>query len=338
MRKKLAALLAALLLIGVPVGALLFARGREAAEGPEPEAVPELLQDSAPAAADTVDGQCLLTVKLGDELCQMDMETYLCGVLAAEMPVSFAFDALRAQAVAARTYTLYKVRFGSTSHPEADVCDDPACCEAYLSPDALRESWGADFEANCARVRSAVNDTDGVVLTYDDAPILAVFHAASGGRTADSGEVWGRSLPYLVSVESPETGEDVPDFFAETQVTAEAFAAAVRERYPAADLSGPPETWIEILSVTESGRVESASLGGVTVTGAAVRSLFDLRSAMFTVSADPEGVTFTTAGYGHGVGLSQYGANVLAERGMRYDEILAAYYTGATLTKIVMDL
>ena len=135
-----------------------------------------------------------------------------------------------------------------------------------------------------------------------------------------------------------ENGDTVPNYYSVVSVPAADFRAAVLGAYPQAELSGDPAGWITGGEVTDGGRVKTLTVGGAAVPGSALRAMFGLRSASFTAAAEGEEIVFRVTGYGHGVGMSQYGANVLAERGMRYDEILAAYYTGATLTKIVMDL
>ena len=334
MKKKIIAVSVALLLIGASVGAIAILR-KEPPQ-PQPERQEKLTVADGNEITDApFDSECYLTVKRGEAVETMDMESYLIGVVAAEMPASFEFEALCAQSVAARTYTIYKMRTGCANHPEADACDDITCCKAYSDIDTLKEVWGGNFDEYYARIKSAVNLTDGVVVTYASMPILAAFHSSSGGRTADSGEVWGKSLPYLTSVESPETEEDVPNYISEKTVSFDDFRRIVAEKYPAAQLDGG--SWIEITSVSASGRVESVDIGGVSVSGSCVRNMFDLRSTMFTAAVGGDGIVFTTAGFGHGVGLSQYGANVMAKNGARYDEILAEYYTGTTLTKIIMD-
>ncbi|MGI5971006.1 MAG: stage II sporulation protein D [Oscillospiraceae bacterium] len=288
--------------------------------------------------APSFDEACKLRTCIKGETVEMDLGTYLRGVLAAEIPASFNQEAIKAQAVAARTYTLWKIKEGpSGSHPDADVCDYFGCCSAYASEEELREKWGEDFDSWMSKIDSALESTDGIAMTWEEEPILAVFHSSSALRTAASEEVWGGSLPYLVSVESPETDDDAPDYFSTVEFTAEEFKKLVMEKYPAADLSGDPDSWARILTLTGSGRVGLISLGGVEIEGTVARTLFSLRSACFTVKADAEKVVFTVAGFGHGVGLSQYGANTMAENGSLFDEILKHYYPGAELTMMILE-
>lgn len=305
--------------------------GTESAE--ETVSAPE---PSAEGGAVPFDRAFSVAVTLEGEIAEQDLRTYLIGVVAAEAPASFEPEALKAQAVAARTYTIYKMsRAYPDHHPDTPVCDDITCCKAYAPPEQLRERWGADFEANLLRIEAAVDATDGVILTYEARPILAAFHSSSAGRTAASDEVWGGAVPYLVSVESPEDAGAVPNWLSDVTVSEEQFRTTVLERFPAAQLGDDPAAWVQILSLTESGRVGEIALGGVVTTGVVVRTMFSLRSAAFTVQAGTEGVTFTTAGYGHGVGMSQYGANTLAGTGWSCEEILGLYYPGTELTRLL---
>lgn len=279
-----------------------------------------------------------IKVTIGDAVEQLNLADYLTGVVAAEMPASFEYEALMAQTVAARTYTVYKLgREYTSNHPETAVCDDINCCKAYADEMQLREKWGEDYDIYIEKIRQSVKATDGIIITYEDEPILAAFHSSSSGMTASSEEVWGSSLPYLISVESPEGSESVPNFITTVEITQEEFKKIVLERFPAADLSGDASDWVIINSLTSSGRVDSVSLGGVDTTGSVVRGMFNLRSAAFTVGANNGKIIFTTAGYGHGVGMSQYGANTLAKEGAQYDEILAIYYPYTELLRLYLE-
>ena len=180
-------------------------------------------------------------------------------------------------------------------------------------------------------MQQAVADTDGQVVLYDGAPIMAVFHSSSAGATAGIGEVWTAELPYLVSVKSPEDSDSVPNYYSVNTFTAEEFRATFQKAHPEAKLSGDTSGWIRDVVLTDAGRVSSAVVGGVTVTGKELRSLYGLRSTAFTVEADGKSVTFHVTGYGHGVGMSQYGANELAKEGKTWQEILQWYYTGVTI-------
>jgi stage II sporulation protein D len=256
------------------------------------------------------------------------MADYLWRVLAAEMPASFHPDALCAQAVCARTYTLCKGASGR--HPGADVCTSSACCQAYRSPDEAAARWGESAAAFGEKIAAAVAATDGVTACYDGAPIQALFFSSSTALTETAAAVWGSHLPYLVSVSSPE-GEGVPNYISTVTLSADALRQRVLALHPQADLSGPPEGWFTGIAHTDSGRVATLTVGGIPLSGGEARTLFALRSTCFTLTYGPEGFTFTVTGYGHGVGLSQYGANAMAEAGVGWPDILRHYYTGITL-------
>jgi stage II sporulation protein D len=261
---------------------------------------------------------------------ELTVSDYLWSVLAAEMPASFELEALKAQAVTARTYTAWKMQTSQANHPDADVCTDSTCCQAYLSRAQAAAAWGEQAAAYEQKLAAAVADTDGEILTYQGQPIQAVFFSSAAGRTQDAVAVWGNEVPYLVGVDSPE-GEDVPNYHTQVTLSAEEFRATFLDSYPAADLSGTPGSWFENFVSTASGAVDSVDVGGVTVRGTQLRRLFSLRSASFTVETGEDTVTFQVTGYGHGVGMSQYGANTLAGQGKTYQEILQWYYTGVEL-------
>ena len=271
-----------------------------------------------------------IRLRTGDEVLELSLEDYLTGVVAAEMPASFPQEALKAQAVAARSYALCQVRAGK--HGDAELCSDPGCCQAWRSEDALRESWGEDYGEKMARIRSAVEATAGETLSYEGEPALAVFHSSSAGSTEESGQIWN-ALPYLVSVSSPETARDVPGFVSQLRCAPLDFRDVILSAYPEADFSGPEEDWIGPFTLDDSGRVESQELGGVPIPGKELRSLFSLRSTAFRLSFEEGSFVFTVTGFGHGVGMSQYGAMVMARDGADYREILAHYYPGTELIR-----
>lgn len=313
---------------GLVLTVLLFGGAYLAAGGPAAE--PE------PAAPETAavhhDRDVTLTIQDGDTTEQMTLERYLTGVVRGEMPASFEMEALRAQAAAERSYVYYQLAAGrKDAHPDADFCTDHTCCSAYLSETAAREKWGGDFAPWNTRVEQAVSDTDGQVVLYNGRPILAVFHSSSAGRTAAAGDVWSGDLPYLVSVDSPEGEETVPNYYSTVTFTAAEAKEKLLEAHPELKLSGTPDRWFGAAAENGSGRVETVSVGGTDIEGTELRRIFGLRSACFTVAADSESVTFRVTGYGHGVGMSQYGANQLAREGKTWQEILEWYYTGATV-------
>ena len=307
---------------------LLNERAGMRTESAPPEPSPSA-QETPPGG----DGSLLLRVWSKGELRTVSAADYLPGVVAGEMPADFSDEALRAQAVAARTYILWKTAHGCAAHPEADVCDEPGCCKAWRSETDLRERWGENYEENWARMCAACADTDGWYLSWEGAPIQAVFHSSSPGRTENSAALW-EPLPYLVSVESPETAADVPDFVTEVELSADALRRTLCAARPEADFSGPAENWVGEIVRDEAGRVESAVLGGERFTGQELRQLLGLRSACFAIEGEENGFLLRVTGFGHGVGMSQYGAEVMARGGASWREIVLHYYPGAELAAL----
>ena len=314
-------LLLAALLFALPVFTVTVVRGQRASEQPE-----EPIHLLPPGE---IDSARTLRVLDGDTVTEMSFSDYLQGVLRAEMPASFAQDALCAQAVAARTYTYYKMQNGGNHGDTADICTDHSCCQAFLGKEKAADNWGKNAERYEAKIENAVSATDGQVMLYGGAPILAVFHSSSAGETWNSGEVWAQDLPYLQSVSSPE-GEGVPNYYSTVELTEAEFREKFLAARPEADLSGPASEWVRD-PVTDGVHVERITIGDVPVSGPSVRSIFGLRSASFTAEAGDGKITFYVTGYGHGVGMSQYGANAMAESGSTWREILAHYYTGVTI-------
>jgi stage II sporulation protein D len=280
-----------------------------------------------------IDSGETVRVLLNGTVEEMTMASYLEGVLRAEMPASFEQEALCAQAVAARTYTLYKLTAGSSHAPDADICGDPTCCQAYLGADQAAANWGSSAERYEAKIENAVSATDGQTILYDDQPILAVFHSSSAGQTKSAGEVWSQDLPYLQSVSSPE-GEDIPNYYSRVSFTPAEFREKFLAAYPEGDLSGDVSDWVRDLTVTEGINVDRVTIGGISLRGSQVRTLFGLRSASFEVEAADGEIVFYVTGYGHGVGMSQYGANELAKEGQTWREIIGHYYTGVTVASM----
>ena len=269
-------------------------------------------------------------VLCGDEVIRISAYDYLVGVVAAEVPASFESEALKAQAVAARTY-LQRDLSGTSKHENADICSSPDCCQAYMSEDALKEKWGKNYDKYIEIIKDAVSETDGEYLSYDGEPIMAAFHSSSAGKTEDSDAIWG-DYPYLVSVSSPEGEDDVPNYISTLSLRDIDFRDTVLYLKPEADMTGDAGDWVSDTKRDLSGRVESMTIGGVEFSGRELRELFSLRSTAFELEHEDGEFIFTVTGYGHGVGMSQYGANVMAKGGADYKEILEHYYPGATLT------
>lgn len=256
---------------------------------------------------------------------QRDMDAYLTGVLLAEMPASFETEALKAQAVAARTYARKAWETGG-KHGDGSVCTQPGCCQAYMTKGDYLAQGGT--EEDYEKIENAVLATSGLCLQYEEDLIEATYFSCSGGSTEDAAAVWGVDYPYLQAVESP--GEEEAAWYTDTVVFTKAqFAQALGE-----DLEGNPLFWFGTTTYTDGGGVETMLIGETTYTGTQLRSLLGLRSTAFSVSAAEDTISITTRGYGHRVGMSQYGADAMAMEGSSYEEILAHYYLGSVLVKI----
>ena len=265
----------------------------------------DISHESAEGAAETaaVSENETVTVQIDDKPTELTLESYVEGVTAAEIPADFPREALRAQAVAARTYALCKLSRGRPdAHPDADLCDDYRHCAAYRSPAV--SVFGTD---ELSAIRAAVRES--------------------------AADVWGEDVPYLQSVVSPG-GTAFDGYESAVTVSADDFREKAGSAFPAADFSDPPSAWFKASVRSDAGGIKTVKLGGVTVEGTAVRELFGLRSTNFTVTTSDDSLTFHTIGYGHGVGLSQYGAKYMAENGADYREILAHYYPGTELVSL----
>lgn len=336
-----AAMITALLAYGLPLLTLgMDGQKDKQAEGTGEAGQTQEARDgqAAPVSAQSYDEKTQVTVLIQGQAETLPLSQYLRGVVAAEMPASFPPEALKAQAVAARTYTLYKLQAYEQgvdipdSHKGAQLCDDFSHCKAYVDLDQVEESlWGEDAAEYRAVIDSAVSDTDGMVVSYQGEPIAAVFHAASSGRTEDSLDVWGASHPYLTSVESPGE-QDCPKYQGQVSIEPSQFAETFLAAHPEADFSQPADTWFRDSHRSQSGGVIDVLVGGVRVSGAEVRGLLGLNSANFTLQASEEALVFSTLGYGHGVGLSQYGARALALEGKSFSDILKWYYQGTEIS------
>ncbi|MBR3641410.1 MAG: stage II sporulation protein D [Oscillibacter sp.] len=273
-------------------------------------------------------------VQKGERVEEMALSDYLFGVLAAEMPASFEEEALKAQCVAARTYTLYKIENGSNHAPDADICTDPGCCQAYREEAEAREEWGAEAEAYAQKLRGAIAETADEVILYEGAPILAAFHASCAGVTRAAGEVWAEDLPYLRPVSSPEEGAEIPNYYSREEFTLEEFRQKIGAACPNAVLGGGAEGWLRDAVTDAGGSVETVRVGGVTLKGSRLRAILGLRSACFTWAIEDGKIVFFVTGSGHGVGMSQYGAREMARQGADYRTILTHYYTGVRVERM----
>jgi len=258
-----------------------------------------------------------VTVNLTDGR-ELTLDVYLQRVVLGEMPVSFEKEALKAQAVAARTYTAKAMAGGKH---EGKLCTDSTCCQAFCD-DAVFASFTPEEREKAA---DAVRETDGLVLTYEGALIEATFFSCSGGRTEDAVAVWGTDYPYLRSVESP--GEEAAKYDTDSRLVSKGELETALE----ITLSDNAASWVGEVQLTSGGGVETIELGGKRCSGVYLRKALGLRSTAFTVTPEGDALRFDTRGYGHRVGLSQYGANAMATDGKDFREILSHYYPGTAL-------
>lgn len=279
-----------------------------------------------------VRGQKEVEIRLqtGQAVQTMALEDYLIGVVLSEMPISFEQEALKAQAVAARTFALRQLESGK--HSDFDLCGQSSCCQAWAGEAALAKKLGDSWRMYWDKAANAVDSTAGQVLTYDDELIEAVYFSCSGGSTEDAVAVWGGEVPYLQSVESPGE-EQAGKFRSQNVFSREAFCAAILQEQPLADFSGSVESWLGPVEYTQGGGVEKMTIGGCEFTGTELRRIFGLNSTNFTLKADEGQLTFSVLGYGHRVGMSQYGANAMAANGNSYKQILTHYYKGVKIEK-----
>ncbi|MGN1027096.1 MAG: stage II sporulation protein D [Faecousia sp.] len=259
---------------------------------------------------------------------QMDMDAYLTGVVLAEMPAFFESEALKAQAVAARTYAR-KASVTGGKHGDGSVCTDYTCCQAYQSPEEYLEKGGTRDDIQ--KVRSAVLDTSGYVLTYNGELIEAVYFSCSGGKTEDAVAVWGTDYPYLRSTDSP--GEENAAFYSETKV----FTPKEFEDALGIVLSTEPAQWLGEVTRTAGDGVDTMEIGGVKYSGVELRAALGLRSTAFTIAVQDNEIRIVTYGYGHRVGMSQYGADAMAAAGSDFRQILSHYYPGTVLEKCLQE-
>lgn len=269
------------------------------------------------------------------EVETMNLEEYIACTVAGEMPASYEEEALKAQAVAARTYVARKMNAGGCNQAEgADVCTSSAHCQAFCSLEDMKEKWGDDFTANYEKIASAVMDTAGEILTYDGKPIEALYFASSGGQTEDAQNVFSNAQPYLVSVDSPGEGEMGRNEEDKTFTKTEFLQLLKESGYSTGLDEESLQKGIEILSRYDSGRVEKIRIGEAELTGREMREVFTLNSTNFTLGFSGDTVVVHTKGFGHGVGMSQAGANAMAQEGATYQEILTHYYTGVELSPL----
>ena len=278
-------------------------------------------------------GKIKLLHKSDGTVEELELDSYLCNVVSAEMPASYEIEALKAQAVVARTYTIYKAK--SKKHENADICDDSTCCQAYVTKEYRFSKWEESQRENYwAKIEKCVNDTKGKIITYENQPINALFHANSGGVTELPVNVWGGSnYPYLQVVET--AGEDgYTQYKSEVILSKDELINKLKTKYEdiAIDFNNMDE--IKILEYTDGDRVKTIKFGNHELSGVEARTLLGLKSTNFEVVRENEKIKFFVKGYGHGVGMSQTGADSLAKQGSNYEAIIHHFYSGVEIKDI----
>ena len=267
-----------------------------------------------------------------NQIEELPLDEYLLGVVSAEMPANFEQEALNAQAVVARTYTIYSIVHNQNKHGDADICDDSSCCQAWISKEDRMAKWEESVrDENWKKIQLAINNTTGKIITYNGEVIDAFFHSNSGGVTEAPVNVWGgTNYPYLQSVET--AGEDAySQYSSEVILTKEELKNKIVQKHSDFTINYDDANCIQILEYLDSGRVKTIKIGNLNLSGVEVRTLLGLRSANFEVSIEGDNIKFAVKGYGHGVGMSQTGADSMAKSGSNYEEIIKHFYTGVEI-------
>ncbi len=266
----------------------------------------------------------------------MNIEKYLYGVLSGEMSTDFDIEALKAQALAARTYVAYKEKQGKQSaHKDSVVCTDYTHCQEYKSESELEKTKGKEWMKNLyPKIKQAVDETKGQIITYQGEPILTLYFSTSSGKTENSEEVFSAKYPYLKSVDSPYD-KIAPKYTSSLKMTNDEFVKSFKSSYSDINLSlSNLSNQVKVTKRSNGGAVDTIKIGNKEIKGTDVRKILNLNSANFEISFNNNEVEISVKGYGHGVGMSQWGAQGMALEGYKYYEILSHYYSGTTITDI----
>ena len=266
---------------------------------------------------------------------EIPLDEYLYGVVSSEMPASFEIEALKAQAIVARTYTIYKIQNNNEKHEGADICDDSNCCQAWISKEDRFARWEeVSAQSNWNKIVDAVDSTKGKIITYEGKPINSFFHSNSGGKTETTINVWGGdNYPYLQTVST--SGEQAyTQYQSEVTLTKQTFIDKIKEKHADFEIDFSSSNCIQILEYTDGDRVKKIKIGNMEFSGVEVRSMLGLKSANFIVTIEGDNIKFSVKGYGHGVGMSQTGADSMAKQGSNYEEIIKHFYTGVEIADL----
>ena len=272
-----------------------------------------------------------------NEVEEVPLEEYICNVVSGEMPADYEIEALKAQAIVARTYTIYKMQH--KKHDNADICDSSSCCQAWISKEDRLSKWDEDKrEEYWNKIEKCVNETKGKIITYNNEPINAFFHANSGGSTETPKDVWGGdNYPYLQVVQT--AGEEgYKQYSSEVSFTFEELTTKLKEKYSDIKIDFDNNDDLKVLEYTGSGRVKTVKFGNHELSGVETRTLLGLKSSNFELVKSNGKVSFQVKGYGHGVGMSQTGADSMAKEGKTAEEIIKHFYTDVEILPMVPGL
>lgn len=259
---------------------------------------------------------------------EMEFFEYVCGSVAAEMPLSYHEEALKAQAIACYTNAL-RLKNSSEEDATYHISDDSSVHQGYLSEEQRKEKWGEDFEKYESKLHSVVKSVENIAIYYEDVPCIAAFHAICSGRTESAENIWGEKVPYLVSVKS--SGDNLSPQYSSVVIFEKTDFIEIAKELTESKKTGSLKNIISIKEKSKAGTVIKATLNKKEFTGDEIRKAFSLKSPVFTVKCTEKTVTFNVVGYGHGIGMSQYGADFMARQGSTYEEILRHYYKGVEI-------
>ena len=326
----------------IPAGAVYFTKAPAAGDKPEQPAVsavipegemPEDTQQTVPSAS----AYRVLDTSTG-LVSEVTVRDYIIGAAAAEMPATFEPEAIKAQMVAAHTYAeRQRLREQSSPTPQlcgADFSNDPAKYQGFFTDSQMQHYYGENYDAYYAKLSAAADEAERYILTYGGEPIIAAFHSISAGKTESAANAGGTYTPYLVPADS-SSDTAAPTYLEEKAFSRDLLAARLTKSFEGIELGDDFTEWIKVRTVSDSGTVMTASVGDTIASGNDIREALGLRSACFEIAYTADEAIFTTKGFGHGVGMSQYGANELAKAGGTWREILSHYYTGCEIAETV---
>lgn len=296
----------------------------------------QVLKESNQKVELKIDPQNVIPIKVyrnsSKQIETYPLEEYVRGVVAAEMPIEFELEALKAQSLAARTYIAKRlVDKNFDDVPQGAMVTDTVQHQVFISDKELQLQWGTQYEERISKLNQAINETSGKLITYNGQPIVALFFSTSNGYTENSEDYWTKQVPYLRSVASP-WDQASPKYQSTTVIPIEQLQSKLKVNPTVMASSG--QTWLQTVENTASQRVKKIKIGDKVLTGREVRELFDLPSSSFTWEIKGNQIIFHTKGYGHGVGMSQYGANGMAQQGLTAEQIVKYYYKGVEIQSV----